>query len=177
LLFLQYLKHVVKFDGLVMVSEPNPRKRDLAAQFGADVIDPSAVDAAEVIRERTQGRMVELVIESSGAGAVFPELPRLIRKQATVLLYGHGHAGVDMTALNSLQFKEPVMLSPVGGSGGFETNGKPSVYTQALRLIEGGTVKVAPFISHRYGALEDVGRAFAEEFVRSDYTKGVVQLV
>src|SRR2546429_3996411 len=40
----QYLRRVLGFDGLLLVSEPNARKRDLAAAFGAEVIDPASQD-------------------------------------------------------------------------------------------------------------------------------------
>lgn len=176
LLFTQYLRRVLGFDGSLLVSEPNARKRELAARFGAEVIDPAAQDLMEVVRERTAGRMAEFIIESSGAGRVFPVLPGLLRKQGTVLLYSHGHGGVDMSLLNALQFKEPVLVSPVGGSGAFDADGRPSIYRKSLRLVESGAIDVASFLSHRYRALEDVGRAFGQEFLQPDYVKGVVQL-
>ena len=43
-------------------------------------------------------------------------------------------------------------------------------------LIEQGVVQVAPFITHRYRALDDVGRAFGTEFTLPEYTKGIVEL-
>jgi len=39
LLFTQYLRRVLGFDGVLLVSEPNARKRELAVGFGAEVID------------------------------------------------------------------------------------------------------------------------------------------
>jgi 2-desacetyl-2-hydroxyethyl bacteriochlorophyllide A dehydrogenase len=176
LLFTQYLRRVLGFDGVLLVSEPNARKRELAVGFGAEVIDPASEDVISVVRERTNGRLPELVIESSGAGQVFRVLPGLLRKQGTVLLYSHGHGGVDMSLLNALQFKEPVLVSPAGGSGGFDPDHRPAVYRRALRLIEGGRIEVAPFISHRYRSLDDVARAFEQDFRQPDYTKGVVVL-
>lgn len=176
LLFIQYLRRVIGFDGLVLVSEPNARKRDLATQFGAEVVDPASVDLIEFVRERTNGRLAEFVIESSGSGRVFPPMPGVIRKQATVLLYSHGHGGADMSLLNALQFKEPVLVSPVGGSGGFDPDGRPAIYRESLRLLETGVIDVSPFVSHRYRALQDAERAFAGEFLQPDYVKGVVQL-
>jgi len=173
LLFVQFLRRVLGFDGLLLASEPNARKRELAAGFGAEVIDPTSVDLADAVRERTDGRLAELVIESSGAGAVFPLLPGVLRKQATLLLYSHGHAGVDLSVLNGVQFKEPVAVSPVGGSGGFDEDGRPTSYRRALRLLERGTVEVGAFITHRYRSLDDVAGAFARDFHRADYTKGV----
>ena len=134
LLFIQYLRRVVGLDGLILVIEPNAKRRALAERFGAETIDPAATDAADVVRERTNGRGAELVIEASGSGPAFAGLPRLIRKQATVLLYGHGHAGVELSVLNLLQFMEPRLVAPAGASGGFEPTGRPSVCVRALRL-------------------------------------------
>lgn len=176
LLFIQFLRRVLGFDGLLLAAEPNARKRELAARFGAEAIDPSTDDLVDAVRERTQGRLVELVVEASGAGAVFPLLPGALRKQGTLLLYGHGRSGTDLSVLNGLQFKEPVMVSPVGGSGGFDADRRPISYRRALRLLEQGRIEVAPFLSHRYRSLEDVAGALARDFYRPDYVKGVVEL-
>lgn len=176
LLFTQYMRRVLRFDGLLLVSEPNARKRELAGRFEAELIDPTTQDLTEVVRERTQGRLAEFIVESSGAGRVFPTLPGVLRKQGTVLLYGHGHGGVDMSLLNALQFKEPVLVSPVGASGAFDADGRPTIYRESLQLLERGVIDVAPFVSHRYRALEDVERVFGGEFQQPDYVKGVVQL-
>jgi L-iditol 2-dehydrogenase len=176
LLFAQYLRCVLNFDGLLLVSEPNEKKRALAAGFGAEVIDPTHEDLTEVVRERTGGRLAELVIESSGAGRVFETLPGVLRKQGTVLLYSHGHGGVDMSLLNRLQFKEPVLVSPVGASGGFDADGRPVAYRRSLQLLERGVIDVSPFISHHYHSLEDADLAFGREFLQPDYVKGVIQL-
>lgn len=176
LLFTQYLRNVLGFDGILLVSEPNARKRMLAAQFGVDVIDPQATDLVEAVAEKTKGRRVEYVIEASGAGQVFTIIPSVIRKQATLMLYGHGRGGVDLSVLNSVQFLEPEIISPIGGSGGFEVDGRPSTYLRALRLIEQGTIKVAPLVTHRYYSLESVTQALTVDYHTEDYIKGVVTL-
>jgi len=174
LLFVQYLRRVLAYEGLLLVVEPNAGRRALAERFGADTIDPSEVDAADAVRERTRGRGAELVIEASGVGPVLETIPRFIRKQATVLLYGHGHDGVDASVLNLLQFMEPRLVSPAGASGGFEPNGRPTVYVSALGLIEAGRIEVAPLITHRYQSLDAVPDAFAGDHRSPEYVKGVV---
>jgi L-iditol 2-dehydrogenase len=176
LLFVQYLRQVLGFDGVLLVSEPNARKRALAERFGAETIDPTKHDIVEIVAERTHGRRAELLIDATGSGAAFATMPSLIRKQATVLLYGHGHAGEDLSVLNALQFLEPTLLSPVGASGGHEADGRPSTYVRALRLIEQGQVDVAAMITHRYTSLDAVTRVFAGEHRAPDYVKGVVTL-
>ena len=105
-----------------------------------------------------------------------PTCSAAARKQGTVLLYGHGHAGVDLSVLNNLQFLEPTLLSPVGASGGFEPDGRPSTYRRALGLLETSRVKVGSFITHRYHSLDQVPAAFAGAHKAADYVKGVVLL-
>jgi len=177
LLFTQYLREVLSYEGALFVSDPNARKRDLARSLGADeVIDPAACDLVEVVREHTGGKGVEYLIEASGAGEVFNSIPGLICKQATVLLYGHGHAGTDLSVLNNILFREPVLVSSVGASGGFEADGRPSVYARALRLIEQEQINVSALITHEYSSLDEVQPALSTDMHANDYVKGVVVL-
>ncbi len=177
LLFTQYLRAVLRYDGLLFVSDPNERKRRLAKTLGADeTIDPSESDLVEVVREHSGGKGVEYLIEASGAGEVVASIPGLIRKQAAVLLYGHGHAGTNLGVLNNVLFKEPVLVSSVGASGGFEHDGRPSVYRRALNLIEQKQIDVTSLITHEYKSLEAVETALARDMRAADYVKGVVVL-
>jgi L-iditol 2-dehydrogenase len=176
-LFTQYLRKVLRYEGALFVSDPNARKRELAKRMGADeVIDPAVCDLVEVVREHTGGKGVEYLIEASGSGEVFHAIPGLICKQATVLLYGHGHAGTDLSVLNNILFREPVLVSSVGASGGFEADGRPSVYARALNLIEQQQIDVAALITHEYGSLHDVPVALSTDIHAPDYVKGVVVL-
>jgi threonine dehydrogenase-like Zn-dependent dehydrogenase len=177
LLFTQYLRNVLRYEGLLFVSDPNQRKRQLAKTLGADeAIDPAGADLVEVIHEHTGGKGVEYLIEASGSGEVFRSMPGLICKQATVLLYGHGHAGTDLSVLSSILFKEPVLVSSVGASGGFESDGRPAVYKHALNLIEQKRIDIAPLITHRYTSFADVEQALSNDIHADDYVKGVVVL-
>src|SRR5205085_11705503 len=130
----------------------------------------------EAVQELSGGRGVEYLIEATGSGRVMAVIPGLIRKQATVLLYGHGHAGADMSLLNNVLFREPVLVASVGASGGFAADGRPAVYARALSLIERGRIDVASIITHRYTQLEQVAQALAEDWRAADYVKGIVTL-
>ena len=177
LLFTQYLRNVLGYEGFLFVSDPNAHKRQLAKSFGADeAIDPRSSNLVEVVHEHTGGKGVEYLIEASGSGEIFRSMPGLIRKQATVLLYGHGHSGTDLSVLSNILFKEPVLVSSVGASGGFERDGRPAVYTRALKLIEQKQIDVASLITHRYTSFEGVEKALSADIHASDYIKGVVVL-
>jgi len=177
LLFTQYLRRVLGFEGLLLVSAPSEWKRKFAKDFGADeVLDARDPDLVQIVRDKTGGRGVEYLIEASGAGRVVASMPGLIRKQATVLLYGHGHAGVDLSVLNNVMFREPTFVTPVGASGGFKSDGRSSVYSQALNLIEERKIDVASIITHRYTSLDAVQGALEKDMRAPNYLKGVVVL-
>jgi L-iditol 2-dehydrogenase len=139
-------------------------------------IDPSRVDVIDAVAEHTRGRRAELLIEATGSGALFGDIPSLVRKQATILLYGHGHTGVELGVLNRVQFLEPTFVSPAGASGGHASDGRPLTYAASLELVERGTIDVASLITHRYRSLDAVPAAFGGDHRRPDYVKGVVVL-
>jgi L-iditol 2-dehydrogenase len=175
LLFTQYLRSVLGYDGSLLVTDPNEMKRLLARRFGADeVIDAKNSDLVEAVQEHTGGKGVEYLIEASGSGVIFASIPGLIRKQATVLMYGHGHSGNDLSLLNNVFFKEPALVASVGASGGFGVDGRPSVYARSLSLIEQNKISVEPLITHRYTKLEDVESALSSDMHSYEYVKGVV---
>jgi threonine dehydrogenase-like Zn-dependent dehydrogenase len=176
LLFTQYLRNVIRYDGLLIVSEPSAIRRQIAADYGATVVDPASVDLIEAVEDLTKGERVQLLIEASGVAQLFRQIPRLARKQATMLLYGHGHHGVDLGVLNNIQFIEVTMVTPTGASGGFDADGRPSVYRKSLELISDGKINVSKFITHRYRSLEAVPQAFANDRLGADYIKGVAVL-
>jgi threonine dehydrogenase-like Zn-dependent dehydrogenase len=73
-------------------------------------------------------------------------------------------------------FREPALVTPVGASGGFEADGRPSAYLRALNLIEEKRIAVAPLITHRYTSLKSVQTALASDIHTPGYIKGVVTL-
>jgi L-iditol 2-dehydrogenase len=176
LLFTQYLRNVIGFDGLLMVTEPNPVRRQLAAEYGATVIDPTNSDLIEAVTELTKGERVQLLIESAGIAQLFKQMPGLLRKQATLVLYGHGHHGVDLGVLNNVQFIEPALIAPTGASGAFEEDGRSTSYRRSLELLSTGRIDVSRFITHRYHTLDEVPRAFSKDRFEANYIKGVTVL-
>lgn len=174
LLFVQYLRQVERFDGQILVADPVADKRALAVKFGATALDPAAAPLTEQVREKTGGAGVEYLIDAAGNGPLFAEMPGLIRKQATILLYGHGHANANLSLLNALQFKEVCFVAAVGASGGFDANGRPSIYRQALELLASRTVCVEDLLSHRFRGLQAGLDVFARDRYAPNYIKGVV---
>lgn len=174
LLFVQVLRARYDFDGAIVVSDPSPTKRALAAALGAVAVAPDDVDAA--VLQHSGGRRAELLIEAAGTGHVYAQIPNLIQKQATVLLYGIGHGAAPLAHLTPLQWREAVLVTSVGASGGFDTDGRPTVYRDALRLLERRAVQVDALVTHRYRGLAAVPDAFAGAHADPGYVKGVALL-
>ena len=78
-----------------------------------------------------------------------------------------------MSLLNSVQFLEPTLVSPVGASGGFDGDDRPLIYRRALEHIVAGRVRVGPIITDRCG-FGDLPRIFDHEYARPDFVKAVL---
>lgn len=176
LLFLQYLRNVRRFDGLILVSDLRQKNLDLVSRFGGTPINAARADFTDAVREMTHGEGVHYIIECCGSGAVFEQIPALLRKQGTLLLYGTGHKGRDIGVLANVLYLEPALVAGVGASGGFDSDGRPSTYRRALKLVSKGEIQVLPSVTHHYNALEQVHRAFERDFQSPDYIKGLLTL-
>jgi L-iditol 2-dehydrogenase len=174
LLFVQVLRSVLAFDGAIVVCDPSATKRALAQKMGAIAVPPAAL--RDAVLQASSGRGAEYLVEATGAGAVYGVIPRLIRKQATVLMYGIGHGDAPMSLLNPVQWREAALVTSVGASGGFDADGRPSVYRQAQELLAAGRVRVDGLLTHLYDGLAAVPRAFLGDHAREGYVKGMVVL-
>jgi len=176
LLFLQYLRNVKQFDGLILVSDIRARNLDLVQGLGGTPINVARQSLGQAVHELTSGERLHYLIEACGNSIIFEQIPSLLRKQGTLLLYGHGHKGRDIGLWSNVLFLEPTLVASVGASGGFDPDGRPTTYRRALELVSSGRVQVQPFVTHKYRALEEVHQAFERDFEQPDYIKGVLRL-
>lgn len=176
LLFLQYLRNVRGFEGTLLISDLRERNLALARELGGTPINVALENLTEAVQELTRGERLHYLIESCGNSVIFEQMPSLLRKQATVLLYGHGHKGRDIGLWGNILFLEPTLVASVGASGGFDPDGRPTTYRRALELVSSGKVQVQPIVTHRYKALEEIHAAFEQDFSKPEYIKGVLTL-
>ena len=155
LLFLQHLRQVVGFEGRILVSEPSATRQALARHYGADaVIDPVADDVVDATLTLTAGRRAEYLIDASGSAEVFRQMPGLIRKQATVLLYAHGQSGVDLGRAQHAHVPRAAARL-AGGRLRRVRRGWPSVGVSSVARIAGvGARRREP---HRHPSLSRAG--------------------
>ncbi len=139
--------------GRVIVSDPIAARLEKARELGAhDVVDASAADPVERVRELTDDRGADTVIVAVGA----PEPIRQGLEMAAINGWVNLFAGTYPRAELPL---DPNLIHyrqlRVTGSHDFT----PHHFTTAMRLIQFGIVRVEPLISHRFG-LDSVREAF-----------------
>lgn len=176
LLFIQALRNVMRFDGFLIATDPDPSKRTRALAAGASVALDPAADLPAIAAALTRGRLAEVLIDACGAGTLFAQAPGLLRKQGTFLLYGHGHGGTSLEVLNTLQFRETAFVTACGASGGHDADGRPAVYRRALDLLQSRRIDVSSMITHQTVGLAEVPAAFSGTHRDPGYVKAVVHV-
>jgi L-iditol 2-dehydrogenase len=74
--------------GPIIVSEPNPARREIAKRWGADVVvDPNSESLQHCVMGATDGYGADAVIVSVGASALVPPALEVVRKQGAVNLF------------------------------------------------------------------------------------------
>lgn len=126
----------------------SPRKRELAATLGADVTLPPGEEAREAVRDVTEGRGADLVIEAVGKAATLAEAMQLARVGGRVLVFG---IVADQGSLPPYQgyYKElDIRFSRAAQARDFPTS---------IKLVEQGRVQLEPLVSHEL-RLEELGK-------------------
>jgi L-iditol 2-dehydrogenase len=174
LLFVQFLRHVIRFDGDILVADSRDARLALARDFGGSPVDIRSEDVVERVERNPGGAGVECIIEASGSSRAIDSIPKVARRQASVLLYGSGHAGLSDGCLTPFQTAELHVVTSAGASGGFDDNGTPSAYRNALDHIAAKRINVSRLVSHRYSQLSELPEAFITGAKAVDYIKGAL---
>ncbi|HWG85280.1 MAG TPA: L-threonine 3-dehydrogenase [Deinococcales bacterium] len=142
---------------LIVASDVNDRRLELARQFGADLtLNPTRDDVVKRTRDATRGNGVDTLLEFSGNAAA-------IRDGFGALTYG-GHASllglpsgrVEFDLANDIVFKA-CTVEGISGRRMFET------WFQVREMVTSGRVDLRRIITHELG-LTDFERGF--ELVR-----------
>ncbi len=174
LLFLQYLRNVRQFDGEILVADLKNAKLELAARLGGDPVDLRNTDLPAYVKRVTRGEGIHYVIEASGSGRALEPISQVARRQATVLLYGAGHADLAPGCLTPFQAMEMNLVTSGGASGGFDADGTPTTYRRSLECVRDGKVNLECLTTHRYHSLADLPQVFSHDSLRDDFIKGAL---
>lgn len=137
----------------------SPWRRELAGQLGADVTLAPGEDTVARVRELTEGRGADLVIESVGKLSVLAEAINLARTGGRLLLFGIYTETEAALPAYALYFKELNLINARAA--------KREDYPAAIALVQSGAVQLGPMVTHVL-PLDDLERAITMLAERDD---------
>jgi len=114
-------------------------KRELAEDLGADITVPGGDGAIEMVREATEGRGADVVIETTGVLASVAAAIAMARSGGRLLLFGIITAKEGALPFYDLYFKELALISARVAKG--------EDYPSALALVQRAQIKLGPLVS------------------------------
>jgi len=151
----------------VIAVDINPYRVDAARKIGAHVAFTAGDDLPAQVKEANDGRLIDLVIVSTGAQTALNQAFRLVDRGGTILFFAPSDPGAQVQIpFNEVWRKEVTITSTYAGS--------PKDITAAIELIASGAVPVADMITHRL-PLEKTGKGFAVVAEATDSIKVVIE--
>lgn len=114
-------------------------KRALAEKLGADLTFPGGDDAVAKVREATEGRGPDVVIETTGVVPSLAQAIHMTRSGGRILMYGIITAKEGALPFYDLYFKELSLINA--------RVAKSEDYPGAVSLVQRGKVQLAPLVS------------------------------
>jgi L-iditol 2-dehydrogenase len=151
--------------GRVIASEPLANRRALSRRYGAEVaLDPTRESVLDAVQDLTSGRGAALVIEAAGADETRRQAVEMVARDGRIGLFGlpvkDGMADFPFSAFFR---KRAEMMSHFGA----QTEPDHASFREAVDLVTGGHIEVAPLISHRL-PLDSIDKTFEIAHGRSD---------
>jgi 2-desacetyl-2-hydroxyethyl bacteriochlorophyllide A dehydrogenase len=115
-------------------------KRELALKLGADLAFPGGPEAIRQVREATEGRGADVVIESTGMLPVLSDGIHMARSGGRLLLFGIITAKQGELPFYDLYFKELALINA--------RVAKSEDYPNSIALVQRGMVRLEPLVSH-----------------------------
>lgn len=115
-------------------------KRELALRLGADLAFPGGEEAIRKVREATEGRGADVVIECTGMLPVLSDGIHMARPGGRLLLFGIITTKQGELPFYDLYFKELALINA--------RVAKSEDYPNSIALVQRGTVRLEPLVSH-----------------------------
>jgi L-iditol 2-dehydrogenase len=130
----------------VIVVDPIQTRRDVALKLGAtEALDPSV--AAERIKDITQGRCADLVIEAAGHSASLARAFEYAAQDGRISMVGINIGQKIPANLGLIQMKNLTVRGCIGS---------PGVWPAAIRFLERTGIDLSPIQTHHFSLTEAV---------------------
>jgi len=125
-------------------------KNELAKQLGADVVIESGPGTIAKVRDETEGRGADVVIECTGVMSCIADAIRMVRFGGRILLFGITSATSGALPFYDLYFKELTLINNRAATS--------QDFPVMIDLVDRGAVRLEPLVTHRM-ALDELGTA------------------
>lgn len=146
--------HMAKLHGVRTVIAVGRREErlELARKFGADhTVNTTSQNLSQQIREITDGRGVDFIIEATGDASLYIDLCRLLAPDGKMGIYG----------INNLSdFPLSMRFMPPSFWVGCLAPDEPAAHKSMMDFVKLGMVRPGDYITHRV-SLEEAPEAFA----------------
>jgi L-iditol 2-dehydrogenase len=114
-------------------------KRALAETLGADLTIPGGDGVIEAVRDATEGRGPDVIVETTGVLSSLATAIRMVRPGGRILSFGIITAKDGALPFYDLYFKEIALINA--------RVAKSEDYPSAIAMVERGTIRLAPLVS------------------------------
>ena len=129
---------------LIIVSEPNPLRREAALNAGADMaIDPTTEDIFARTKSVTNGLGVDVAIVAIGVPSLANDAIRIVCHRGRVSLFAGFSKGQQAELdVNAIHYKELIVTGAFGLTR--------LTFARALSMIASGQLEMKPLLTHRF---------------------------
>ena len=115
-------------------------KRNLAEKLGADMTMASGQEAVKAVKEVTEGRGADVVIECTGVSSALADAINMVRLGGTVMLFGITSATQATLPFYQLYYKELNIVNTRAAKG--------EDFPPTIDLVARGVLKLKPLVTH-----------------------------
>ena len=128
---------------VVLLSEPNPSRREQAGGFDLDwILDPETDDVTQIIRDATSGRGADVVIVAAPAASPQEQALSLVRRHGTVCLFASLPVGKSTLTFDS----RPLHYGEIRLIGSSDST--PEHVQEAVAMIATKRIPAEKIVSH-----------------------------
>jgi L-iditol 2-dehydrogenase len=126
----------------VIVVEPQPFRRRMARDLGADVtLDPTDGNLVEQVLDHTGGRGATMVLECSGSNGALAATLDIIAKQGRIVLIGQSAGRKIPIEIGQAIFQRTKIIG---------SSGSPYFFPKTLTFMSRRLVDLMPVVTHRF---------------------------
>ena len=115
-------------------------KRNLAETLGADITMSSGQESVKAVKEVTEGRGADVVIECTGVPSALADAINMVRLGGTIMLFGITSATQATLPFYQLYYKELNIVNTRAAKG--------EDFPPTIDLVARGVLKLKPLVTH-----------------------------